>query len=442
MINMNIRKNTRDLLILTIMSGSLLATWSWLLPFDGGPDEIHHYEVVRYIAYHLRWPVFGPHGDLYIRKAPGTRDGMVFGFYALQSTYPYLIPAFILRSLSFLKLDYHAARIGSIIYGIISIIALSSAVSTLFPRHLYLQRMIVALPLLIPQSAYIFAYINQDSFGIMAINLLFCSLICLEYSGKENIKTWLRIGGSWALTAMSRQHVAIFGTLMVFVFFVFSRYRSNMKIWIKLIMTSTIPGFVIFCWALRNYMLYSDPFLQQVARSAWNHWLELVAPHLLHPSFASQGYSLAAFVFLTPWASETFKSFWAKFGYMNIEPPSYIYWVYAIFSAVFVLSFVFYIVKLKNVRLVPFVILSLALLCLHGYKNYVGDFQPQGRYLMIGQPLIFSIFGIGAAHLFLNFENKSGRIAIFDVVFMLSVIHLLVFKSVISRIIGVNLIGE
>lgn len=442
MVSTKVHKNTRDLLILMIMSGSILTIWSWLLPFDGGPDEIHHYEVVKYIAYHFRWPVFGPHGDLYVRNAPGTRDGMVFGFYALQSTYPYLIPAIALRLLSFSNFDYHIARFGSIIYGIVSIIALNSAVYILFPRHFPSRRMIVAFALLIPQSAYIFSYINQDSFGIMAINLLFYSLIRLEYSEKVDMKMWLRIGGSWALTAMSRQHVATFATLMVLVFFVFSRYRSGVKWWIKLIVTSIIPNFVIFCWILRNYMLYSDPLLRQVARDAWSHWLELVAPHLLRPSFANQGYSFPAFIFLTPWASETFKSFWAKFGYMNIEPSLYFYWIYAILLAVFVLNFVFYFGNFKKIGLVPFLVLPLILLGLHGYKNYVGDFQPQGRYLLIGQPLLFSAFGMGIEYLSSNFGKIGGKIVIFGIAFILSIIHLLILASVMPRIPGVKLIGE
>ncbi len=436
-------KKAKNLLILIVISAFVLTAWSWIIPFDGAPDEIHHYEVVQYIARHFRWPVFGPQGDLYIRSAPGTRDGMVFGFYALQSTFPYLIPAIILRLFSFdSDENYHIARIGSVIYGVIAIIALFLAVLTLFPRSPLLQRIIVSLPLVVPQSAYIFSYINQDSFGIMANNLLFAALVKFKFRKKMNLWAWFAIGGAWMLTAMARQHVAILGTLMVFVFFIYSQHRNDFRKWIQLIGTSIMPLFVIFCWLLRNYLLYSDPFLQKTARSAWDHWLELVAPHLLRPSFAAQGYSLSTFVFSTPWASETFKSFWAKFGYMSLEPWQYVYWIYALISVVFIAGFFLYLAKSRDFFLVSFGILFLVLLGLHGYKNYTGDFQPQGRYLMIGQSLIFSILGIGMRFFVSNFKNRPKKIVIICVFVALSIINLSIMWLIIPKIPGVSPVGE
>jgi len=86
------------LLLFVFLNGLL---WSLTIPFDGAPDEIHKYEIVYFIwkSHHL--PAFGPSADVYIRQAPGTRDGYVYGAaatypcgaYLLAASFMYLTPS-------------------------------------------------------------------------------------------------------------------------------------------------------------------------------------------------------------------------------------------------------------------------------------------------------------------------------------------------------------
>lgn len=422
--------------LVILISAVMFMGWSLLVPFDGAPDEIHHYEIISYIARHFRWPVFGPQGDVYIRDAPGTRDGKVFGFYALQPTYPYLLPALLLRIGGY---DYRFGRFGSVLYGIITIYVLFRISCLLFPRLPILSHIIPIIAALIPQFSYIFSYMNQDSFGLMAIGLLFLSAIKLRLTSKPSLAMWLAVGGSWGLVAMARQHVWIFGTLMVLNIFVISESSKYIKRWIKLCCASIIPGFVILCWMLRNYLLYSDPMLWATARRAWETWLSTVAPYLLRPSFAFQGYSFVDFISLTDWKSETFKSFWAKFGYMNVEPPGQIYSIYIVLTSVFIILAVILIVISKNKDLICSIGLLIVLIFAHAYKNYTGDFQPQGRYLMIGYPIGFWIFGMIVQYLLSTFQSFKS-IVLFAILFsicLLIVGYLLIFCCVIPKIPGI-----
>ena len=420
-------------LLLAICAGLIFAIWSYLVPFDGGPDEIHHYEVVHFIARYLRWPTFGPERDLYMRVAPGTRDGWVFGFYALYPTYPYLISALLIRLSPSPNLEVHLARLASVGYGVMTVIALHRAARLIFPRSALAQCLVPALSILIPQSAYLFAYINQDSFGIMSTSILFWALVVLKNTDKPSLWNWLAVAMAWGLTTMTRQHVWVFGALMVLSFWQWPNPRWHRRWKIQLLGSAIFPAFVLFCWLLRNYMVYSDWFLYKTARAAWVSWLQVVAPRFLNPPFSEQGYSLSQFLFSTPWAWETFKSFWAKFGYMSVEIPNKLYMMYGIFLIASVACFVVCVLNSREMFFVQFLSMALALVILHAYKNYTGDFQPQGRYLMIGQPVVFSIISCGL------YQMKRNSWLIFAAfMFIVVLIHLEILASIVPKIPGVN----
>jgi hypothetical protein len=419
-------------LLLAICSSFIFAIWSWLVPFDGGPDEIHHYEIVRFIAHYFRWPVFGPDRDLYMRVVPGTRDGWVFGFYALYPTYPYLIPALLMRLSPLKNLELHFARLASVGYGVLTVIALYRAALLIFPKSVSVRRLVPALSILIPQSAYLFSYINQDSFGIMAISILFWALSVIKNTNKPSLWNWLAVAVAWGLTTMTRQHIWVFGTLMVISFWQWLS-PSHHRNFTKLIGIAVVPAFVLLCWFLRNYLVYSDPILYKTARVAWITWLRVVG-FPVFPSFSEQGYSWAQFLFYTSWAWETFKSFWAKFGYMNVEIPGKLYLIYGIFLLVSLICFVYYMINRRDMFLAQFLSLVIVLVLLHAYKNYTGDFQPQGRYLMIAQPVIFSIISIGLYQL-----KQNSRFAFILIIFLIVLIHLSILISCVPKIPGLDI---
>lgn len=420
-------------LILAICAGLIFAIWSWLVPFDGGPDEIHHYEVVRFIARHLRWPIFGPDHDLYMRVAPGTRDGRVFGFYALYPTYPYLISALLMSLSPFPNLEVHFARMASVGYGMMTVIALHRAAQMIFPRSASAQLLVPVLAILIPQSAYLFSYVNQDSFGIMSVSVLFWALVVFINTDKPSLWNWLAVTVAWGLTTMTRQHVWVFGTLMVISFWQWSNPRWGRHWGIRFVGASILPIFVLLCWFFRNYKIYSDLFLYKTARAAWTSWLQAVGFQFLNPSFSEQGYSWLQFLSSTPWISETFKSFWAKFGYMNVEISGKLYMIYAIFLVLSLIGFVSYVINYRNMFFAQLLSLTIALIILHGYKNYTGDFQPQGRYLMIAQPVIFSIISCGLYQI-----KRKYRVLFIALILIIALIHLEILGSVIPKIPGVD----
>jgi hypothetical protein len=69
-------------LLMAVLANGLV--WSFVIPFDGAPDEVHKYDIVYFMWKYNRIPVFGPQpgADVYIRPAPGTRDGYVYDIVA------------------------------------------------------------------------------------------------------------------------------------------------------------------------------------------------------------------------------------------------------------------------------------------------------------------------------------------------------------------------
>jgi len=107
--------------------------------------------------------------------------------------------------------------------------------------------------------------------------------------------------------------------------------------------------------------------------------------------------------------------------------------IYAIFLVLSLIGFVSYVINYRNMFFVQLLSLTIALIILHGYKNYTGDFQPQGRYLMIAQPVIFSIISCGLYQI-----KRKYRVLFIALILIIALIHLEILGSAIPKIPGVD----
>jgi 4-amino-4-deoxy-L-arabinose transferase-like glycosyltransferase len=153
----------------------------WALPLASGttdpncaPDELAHFWVVREMSFGRFEPWSPGAFSIYSSFLPSQ-----YVFQATTLAIGRFLGGDIVRFVSPepLVVGYGYARLGSILLGLITVAALAQAAWTLTRSRL--QSLVAGIVVaLLPQLAFVNAYVNADSFTIAGGALLTCSLVC------------------------------------------------------------------------------------------------------------------------------------------------------------------------------------------------------------------------------------------------------------------------
>ncbi|WP_322799230.1 DUF2142 domain-containing protein [Thermoflexus sp.] len=388
-----------DRLFLFLLIASSLVShllWALAIPFagfpHGAPDEIHHFEVTRFIANNGRIPIFGAGKDLYIRVRPGAEDNIYNRIYGWQSLFPpgaYILAGQAIRSLQIT--DYRSqvfiARLISILYNLFTIYFAYRIASIVFGADRFLTWGIPILLSNIPQVVFVGSYHNPDSLAMMASTLCIYFGLRLLRSGWANWQDALLLGLALGLVGLSKQNSWVVGTITVFLAWSFSIASGDTirVLWrIPLVALPAVAS--IGPWLVFQHQNYGDVLAREVFARAWTADRPFLVP------YAQQGYGFLDFILKTNWAELTFKSFWGLFGYMSVPLPSLVYLVIFVLCAVSAVGLAGGAVReavrgkgtwppFRAQAVLIFVIVAASLLTASVLHSFYNDYQPQGRYL-------------------------------------------------------------
>lgn len=171
------RDGTPTALVAALIVGLVLRLW-WaaILPYNGGPDEAHHYPMVQFLRQHGRLPTMA--------DVPG----------GVPISYPALPPAgYAPAVLASLLVDaddpraYWYARLGNVVVGVLLIWAAHRATLTFSPGQRRLAAAVAWLTALHPQFVFLSSYVNNDAAAVLVASLVWQQWIKLIRTGPSTV---------------------------------------------------------------------------------------------------------------------------------------------------------------------------------------------------------------------------------------------------------------
>jgi hypothetical protein len=366
---MNPTSNTRYLDILfgfLVLASALLGQLLlWKIPYSfpfGGPDELMHLSMANFIAEHLSWPRWDD--PEVVRNAYGIS-------YSAGGSIVYW-----LHGLSYKLLGHH--RLGSwmllVVYLTLSVWA-------------YRQNKIAGffvLAGLLPQTLFVFSYVNSDT-GTLVTALLLGISVGIFITDRVTVKSFLMLLFFAGLAVTARQHLWAIA-LLTLIWALLYRHKElfgiDKRFWILAFLIGLLPASWWFVTSLiandgdilgtfttaKSMAKFGDPGLPALAR-AWSD------------------FGLGDF------AQSTLVSLYANWGWMSLplRPVNYL-WSGVLIVSIFVVTY-----RLVDKKIYLFFTLLVAVN--FGFMilySTLYDYQAQGRYLFPG---IYIVLGIIAAYM-------------------------------------------
>lgn len=381
------------LLLFAFLNGLL---WSLVVPFDGAPDEVHKYEIVYFMWKNRRVPVFGPAADVYIRPAPGTRDGCVYGIsatspcgaYFMSSLFMYMSPSDTPVVL------LHMARLSSVVCVVATLYFAYKLVHALFGSAGYALG-VTALIALIPQFTYTGAYVNDDAYQVMAVTWSIWGVVRGVQRG-WTLRNRLLVGLALVLVSVGKQNGWV--AVSSFVLLALSsaccgNWRERFQTWVTMFLPACLT---LGSWFARNWLLYHDFLALSTARIAWQDFLASAGFEQQVP-LTQQGYGFLDLLIRTRWPRTMFESFWGRFYYLNVPMDVRIYSALLVCCLLGAAATVWALLRKRekvfpartSARILGCTGLAFALLfAAAAATSLYNDYQAQGRYFF---PLIVPI---------------------------------------------------
>ncbi|PDW02408.1 hypothetical protein [Candidatus Viridilinea mediisalina] len=332
------RSSLLPLALILALFAVLHGLYNWATPLGEGPDEPGHVAYVLFLAFERRLPVQRPPPAL--SDVPGEGHQPPLAYLLAATLVAWLPPeereldlqpnpdfvwvggdapgAFVRASRELwpwegLALAWHLARGASGLAGAATVALSYLAARRLLPHDRLFAPLTALLVALHPQLLFMSALVTNDALlAALGAALLWHSLA----------RPVARYGWAWCagllfgLALLTKQSALLLGPLLLWATWRISggawRIFLGMSLrWIA--MALLVAGW----WHARNLWLYGDPF---------------------GLSLFQQKFSTQAFVWndSAAWQAalrQLFGSYWARFGWMNIHPPAWMLWVYALFTA-------------------------------------------------------------------------------------------------------------
>jgi len=343
------------LIIYIFLSIILLINIPYTFPF-GGPDELMHISMAKYISKHLSWP----HWDSkeLIRNSYGVS-------YSTGSAIVYW-----LHGLSY-KLFGHQ-RVGSFLLLLIYLF-----LTTIIYKKNRLGAFFL-LASLFPQTLFIFSYVNSD--GGTVVSALALGLSIGIFINNTNYKYFMLVLFFAAFALTARQHLWVIAFL-AFVWVIIYKYKDIIKFKKSYILIALLISLIpASWWFITSYFANDGDII-----GAFTNAKSIL--QFSKEGLPSLGRDWEHFNILT-FILSTLISIYANWGWLSIALDDNEY----IFIAISVIIITFFIYKLFDKKLFAFFIFLIItnFLFMIIYSIFY-DYQPQGRYLF---PSIYIVVGI------------------------------------------------
>lgn len=389
---------------------------SCFLPVEKAPDEYMRYEIPEYIHIHHSLPAG------YEEEIRDETWGFSYGFT------PYL-PSILAAGMMDLVSIFSGSTTALIIASrFISVLAMVASVwlafrigDILFPS--LKNKLFYAFCIgLLPQAVFLAAYLNNDAFALFTAMLILYAWLY----GKENhwnIRSCILLAVGIALCALTYYNA--YGWILCSVIYYFGSIWFDSSIdhkWKHAISHGCLiaaAAFLLAGWFfIRNAVLYQGDFLGMDTMYAYG---ELYGYEGYKPSnrqlFAAAGLPFYSMLLMTDWVESTVRSFFAVFGYMDVEAAELFYVLYCIISILGAASFIIGIcrkIRKKQAKAEELLLYGCCMICmlipiiLSIRYSYAIDYQPQGRYIMSGLPAFALLLVRGYQSLDELWKEKKG----------------------------------
>ena len=378
--------------------------WAFILPLNEGPDENMRLQIAQFILKYGKLPT----GD--------QKEIMdyTWGFtYAFRPILPQMLEALFIRIAMLFTADafalLFAARLVSVLSGVIFFWYVKALGDMLFERK-SLRWVFLLLNVCLPQSSFLFTYLNCDSMALMASSMILYYLL-KGMRDAFSIRTCIGLGISISVCVLSYYNAYGFLLTAVLIFAgcfwerVRQGERCKAEFWKKGLLVLGIVLFLSGWWFVRNYVLYDGDFLglRTQEECAQRYAMELFKPTGRRNGM-NMGISITDMLFRSDWALLVFKSF---VGILAPLTRAHRAWIFAGYGLMFLAGATGILrecIRGINRRLgvknregaeervpvdVSRLMLHLGLVTavllpniMNIWYSYSNDYQPQGRYSM------------------------------------------------------------
>jgi 4-amino-4-deoxy-L-arabinose transferase-like glycosyltransferase len=371
--------------------------WMFTIPFQHGPDEGAHFQVVRFIRDYGRLPLFHPSELWLIRTQSGAVET-----YAAFPPLAYALAALAARP--FADDTLWPARLTSLL----------SCLGAVAATFILARRLLPAAPIvavtagltlaLLPQFAFTAAYVNNDALPVFETAILYLLLLHAWRRG-PSIPLYVGIGATVAallLTKYTFYAAALVG-------FGAAAYvaRDLRRHWAPIAALGLAVVAGAGWWFARNVQLYGELIpsrtIAAAKASAGGNTLFVPTDH---------GITLLTVSTQTDFWAVTLRSFVATFGFLSIYLDAPYYLASVIVAALGLIGLVVHVRRVgmsNDARALSVFFLALlgsSVLASMAISTY-GEYSPQGRYLFgILVPTIIVLacgwYWLGPRHWFLR----------------------------------------
>lgn len=367
--------------------------WTFLIPFDGGPDERMRYQIPLFIHENG----FLPAGD-----DPSIRDHIWGNSYAFTPITSYIISALFMGISSLFTPDEHmllmSARLVSTLCATATVAICIPIAQRLFKNNICVKWTFLVFVALLPEFCFISGYVNIDAFAMLSTAvIIYAWVLGLQEHWPYRSCVILGMGLSACLLSYYNAYGFILCSIFLFFVTILGASRGSNSTGDIVKKTALIVGLVFVLagwWFIRNGILYDGDIL---GFQASNKCGEMYAPDGFKPSDRAgftplgKGYNIFQMLFGGRWIIFVFLSFIGWFGQFSVPLPFPMYAVYILIFAMAIvgcfMGFRKFFPKFKDKLSKKTVWFNLTMMMalifpflINMIYSYGFDYQKQGRY--------------------------------------------------------------
>jgi len=379
------------LLFAALIIAYMILGWTliWHIPYSfpfGGPDEPMHLSMADYIAKHLTWPQWD--SKEVVRNAYGVS-------YSAGGSIVYW-----LHGVTYRLFGHHriAAFMLLLVYLLLSVL--------LYRRNVLAG--FVLLAGLIPQTLFIFSYVNSDS-GTVITALMFGMSVGVFVTAQMKEKYFWILLFFAGLAVTARQHLWAIAFLTLVWALVYRRkaiMQFDKRVWLIALLLGLLPA----SWWFATSYFANDGDILGVFTNA-KSIMKFGNPDL--PSLARPWSNFSVSNFL----ESTLVSLYASWGWMSIMLKPYAY------KIVSIVALLIAVLLYRHIDRKIFGFFILLLLANFGFMILYStsyDYQAQGRYLF---PSVYVIIGMISTILVVKKSSSRPLLILLVILSLMNVYH-------------------